>query len=311
MKYYFVTALLDFDVREKILSPIDLSDGLYLTNDSSLIGKHLLPEQALSIGTLEMNCLLNGNPVLFMEKDVPTKKAAQDETVNFLRASLGFLAALWMEKDNSVNFELGFSFSKENGHIHSNSLSYHFWSHQGDKKKTKIGLMELASIARTCREYFGVLTVDNEPEFTYQRRELGRINNSVIFLQQARSTPDLAIKISNYCSFFECLLSSNNVELAHQMSERAAFLLVSDPEKRLEHYGMSKSAYSIRSKVVHGDSFSEAQLKRVRDLSVHCDQLARDLMRKIMSDDQYRDALLNRDSQVLDTYMLNRIFGVQ
>jgi hypothetical protein len=311
MKYAFMAGLLDFDIEGVIKDPIKVSDGILLTNNAKHLRKYINLGQIPAIGTLEMNYILGGNPVLFMVKDVKSADEAREEAVNFMRGALAFLTAIWVETDNSVNFELGFAISQTNGHVHSNSLANHFWTCTGEKGLLVLRQEEVTEIAKSSFDYYGAIRTADEPDYTFQRKELGRINMASSFLLQARGTPDLGIKIANYCSFFEAMLSSNNVELSHQMAERAAFYLCETPEDRLCHYKNSKRGYSVRSKVVHGDAVSKGQLKEIKDIAVHCDNVARDLFKKITSDDDYRKVLQSGKNEELDSFMLHKVFGIE
>ncbi len=106
------------------------------------------------------------------------------------------------------------------------------------------------------------------------------------------------------------MLSSNTTELSHQMAERAAFYLRDDPQERLDHYQKSKLAYGIRSAIVHGDSVSKRQLKDIKETAKHCDAVARELTNKMMTDEEYYSVLTSSDSQHLDAFMKNKIFGI-
>jgi hypothetical protein len=311
MKYAFIAGLLDFDIEGTVNEPIKVSDGILLTNNSKHLRKYINPGQDPVIGALEMNCILGGNPVLFMIKDVKNIDEARKETVDFMRGALAFLTALWVETDNSVNFELGFAISQSDGHVHSNSLANHFWTCTGEKGVLVITQPELIEIAKSSYEYFGAIKTADELDHTFQRKELGRVNMAGSFLVQARGTPDLGLKVANYCSYFEAMLSSNNVELSHQMAERAAFYLCESARDRLDHYKRSKRGYNVRSKVVHGDAVSKGQLKEIRDIAIHCDNVARDLFKKLMSDDEYQKVLNSGKNEELDSFMLNKIFGIE
>ncbi len=54
-------------------------------------------------------------------------------------------------------------------------------------------------------------------------------------------------------------MSASSAELSHQLAERAAFLLKS--LGALRAFKATKKAYSVRSKIVHGDTLSNKQLE--------------------------------------------------
>lgn len=311
MKYAFLTGLIDFDIQGVIKNPLKVSDGILLTNNPSHIQPYVQMNHIGPIGSLELECLLGGKPVLFQEKDLSTKDEARNKTVDFMRGCQAFLSTLWSYQDNGVNFELAFAISQNDNHIHSNSLNHFFYTATRERRIFSVEEATLKKIVESKRDYVGGLKVENEPIYTYQRKESGRPNIGGTFLLQARSSHDLGVKIANYCSFFESMLSSNNVELAHQMAERAAFYLCETPQERLEHYRKSKRAYGIRSKIVHGDSVSKSQLKDIQDIAIHCDNVARELFNRVIEDKAYYDVLKSANSQDLDQFMMDKIFGIE
>jgi len=311
MKYAFITGLLDFEIKGIIEEPIVVSDGIFLTNNPKHVKKYIKPSQASAIGMLELNYIVGGNPVLFLEKEIEHAQETHEEVVNFMRGALAFLTALWVRIDNNVNFELGFAVSQEGEHVHSNSLTDHFWTCTGEKNILVLDQSELTDIAKGSYDYYGAVKTSDELGYTLQRKEMGRINMAINFLTQARGTSDLGMKVANFCSFFEAMLSSNNVELSHQMAERAAFYLCKSPNARLEHYKKSKRAYGVRSKVIHGDAVSKGQLNDIRETATHCDGVARDLFKNMIEDNEYRQVLRSGKNEDLDGFMLNKVFGIE
>lgn len=310
MSYLYVTAVLGMMITEKIKTPIKIGNDLYLTNDSSHFAKHIRPEQYLSIGTLEGGYLFNGKPVIYSQ--MPTKNIDESHVhiVNFMRDCLAFLHSLWISEDNSVNVELGFAVSGKTGHVHSNSLAYHYWTCEGKKKEFSISPSHLMQLYDEFGSKFGGMAVSSEPNYTMQSREIDRINIGVNFLQQARSTPDLGFKIASYCSFFESVLSTTNVELSHQMAERAAFYLRVKPAERLELYKDLKQAYSVRSKVVHGDFISKKDMSKLGEIAKKCDSTARELLVAYLQDEEFSSAINESSNEPLDKFFLYKIFGL-
>ncbi|PKH04524.1 hypothetical protein CXF72_00460 [Psychromonas sp. MB-3u-54] len=145
---------------------------------------------------------------------------------------------------------------------------------------------------------------------SFCQKQMNRLNVATSFLQQARSSSDIGVKIANYCSYFEALMSTNSAELTHQLAERAAFLLRNQPEDRYEHFKQTKKAYAVRSKVVHGDVLSKNQLQSIEEVSNHCDQVARELLIKALSDTDFLAALEAKDHSILDKFLIEKVFGI-
>lgn len=309
MSYLYVSALLGFNIEDEMDEPLLVGNGNYVTNNRKHFISKIKPEQALSIGSLETNYLFNGNPVIYSVRNTNSIEQSHDHIINFMRDCLAFIHTLWLGGDNSVNVMLGFAISSCGGHVHSNSISYHYWTCKGKKEDLRLKLSELKAITEKYKDDFAGMSVEIEPQHTMQRKEVDRVNVAINFLQQARSARDMGLKIANYCSFFESLLSSTTVELSHQMAERSAFYLEETPDRRLQHYRDSKKAYSIRSKVVHGDTISKGNLADILSIGEHCDNMARNLINKYLNDSSFQDALTS-GSQKLDEFFINKIFGV-
>ncbi len=310
MNYIFITALLDLKIKGVLSNPVKITENTFLTNNSNHIEKFLKQNARISIGSIETGLLLNGSPVIFRELDVDGVPESHIELQDFFRDALAFLTALWMFKDNSVNFELGFAISQKKLHIHSNSMAFHYWTKTGEKDPMLIDQDLLGDVASKCFNNFRGIKTKDEPVSVYQQKSTSRLNVAVSLLQQARSTSDLGVKIANYCSFFESILSTSSSELSHQMAERAAFFLRNKPTERLAHYKRSKRAYAVRSKIVHGDKISNGQLKDILDIADHCDEMARELLSLSLDNKEFNDALKSNSNDDLDNLMLNKIFGI-
>lgn len=301
---------MDLQIKGIMKSPLEIKADTYITNSPTQIKRFLKQHDLMAIGSIEANWLLNGSPVIYRVSDVIKVELAHEEIVNLLRDAQAFLISLWLLQDNSANTELGFAVCQSKTHVHSNSLIYNYTANSGERTTTEIDHVRLNEIAGICRESFAGIRTENELKLTAFQRESGRITISMRFLQQARSSKDLGEKIANYCSYFEALLSSNSIELSHQLSERAAFLLRTSPEARYEHFKKTKRAYAIRSKVVHGDIVSKKQIPDLKDIASHCDQAARELLMSILKSEELKSLFNRNDSNALDEFMLRRVFGL-
>lgn len=310
MKFAFITGLVDLQIKGVMKLPVAIKTDTYITNNPDQIKKFLKPHDLLAIGSIEANWLLNGSPVIYRVGDVEKVEAAHEEIVNLLRDAQAFLTSLWLLQDNSANTELGFAVCQSKIHVHSNSLIYTYTANSGEGAITQIDHARLNEIAEICSQNFTGIRTEDELELTVFQRESGRLNIAMRLLQQARSSRDLGEKIANYCSYFEALLSSNSIELSHQLSERAAFLLRTPPEERYEHFRKTKRAYAIRSKVVHGDIVSRKLVPDLKDIAGHCDQAARELLMTILRSNELKTLYSRNDNDALDDFMLRRIFGI-
>lgn len=311
MKHLYLTALIDFDISERLSTPLEIKTGLFLTNNSDHLASFLSTEHMLSVGHLEATLLTNGSPVLYKTDDVRRPEDAHVEVINFLREAQGFLMATWLREDNSVNCELAFALGLDINHVHSNALAFHYTHHSGSRTRLSATRDELSEIAEFHRKSFQGLREQDRPSHTTFRRAIPRVDRGILFLQQARSSVDLGQKIANYCSFFEAVLSTSSAELSHQLAERAAFFLFDDPVKRLQVFREIKKAYGVRSKIVHGDVLSDSAIAGLVEVARTCDDISRALMLKIVQNSGIEKLLNQGSNDALDTHMQELIFGLK
>ena len=107
-----------------------------------------------------------------------------------------------------------------------------------------------------------------------------------------------------YCSSLEVLFSTDASEMTHKIAERvAAFLAESAPE-RLSTFHAIKKAYSIRSKVLHGDVIYEKLLAELPAACVELDQLLRRVALKQLSHEAVA-VIFEAKKEFLEEYLLS------
>lgn len=309
MRYIYITALIDFHISEKLKEPLEIKEGLFITNNSAHTTAHISTSSILAVGSLEARLLTGSTPVIYKLDEQTNREAVHTEMVNFLREVQAFLTATWLIKDNSANCELGFAICSDQHHVHSNALALQYSDHSGNRKTLSVDLGLLTEICALHRENFGGIREQDTPAHTSFRKSVWRLSRAMRFLQQARSADDIGLKIANYCSFFEATLSTTSSELSHQLSERVAFFLRSSPDERLALFRCIKRAYNVRSKIVHGDILPQGTIDALVDISGSCDEAARQVTRNIMVNKELKK-VFDATNDVLDSYMLNLIFGV-
>jgi hypothetical protein len=118
-------------------------------------------------------------------------------------------------------------------------------------------------------------TAPHEEESAY------RFTRAFYFVEAARASHDLAVKIANYCTAFEGLFALETGELTHRLGERLARFLGTDLASRKEIYAAIKRAYEVRSRTVHG-ARPDARREALTAIAQSCDDLLRRSMRKII-----------------------------
>lgn len=309
MNFLYIVGLTDLQIKTTIQKPIRITNNTFITNNTAFI-KSLIPDKQISfLGLLEYNFLTDGRPVIFKTENAINEEASHLELINFLRDAHALLISLWMTRDSSTNCDTGFVIGLDNDSIHTNTLTFHYSFADGNNRLTDITEVELDRMCSNAEKYFRGLKEHNSPSQTILTKPTGRVNISSYHLQMARAAGDLAMKVATYCSFFESLFSTNTTELSHQLSERIAFSLTDIPNERLEIFIETKKAYSIRSKIVHGDSIQEKDLKRLVETAVNCDEIARRLYTKVITcPEAYK--LFESSNETIDNHMRNLIFGV-
>lgn len=310
MKATFIARLHDLKVTESLGYGDKLFDTLKITNDRSRI-EGMIPESLKpSIGHMEFKYLCDGAPVVYSEEEIPEGISSGQYLVSRLYDIQLFLMTSWVYRDNSINFELGFLFYESDGNIFvdSNSIAHHYTKSDGKHQELVLSRDELREIRRMHR---GSVT-SSEPRYELPTSSLTakfpRYARANYFINAARGALDIAIKVANYCAAFETLFSHSQNELSHQMAERIAFYLFTSPEDRLKNYRRIKSAYGLRSKVVHGSTISEGKLAEAVDISRYCDDIARMIFARIYSEGADR-TVFALSGEEFEEEMLSMIFG--
>ncbi len=313
MKARFLTAL----QKSKILGDLGrgdrIDDNTFITNNKNVI-KDMLPcEFVLMIGSMEAKSLYSAEVAIYSNEEIPDNADPNKFLINKVRLVNTFLSTIWVFKDNSINIETSFLFYGEPDfkRVDSNFIGLQFTSAAGNQRSITINRDELKKI----REFFRsrVSLAEYSAEIVTQltkgaTKGAPRISVAFYHAQSARMSNDIAIKVANYCSALEALFATSHAELAHQLSERVAFFLEDDPEKRLTTYRNVKNAYTIRSKIVHGAVIKDSKVEDLVKVSRMTDNLLRECLSKIYGDEKLW-SLFSGSNEALDEYMLGKIVG--
>jgi hypothetical protein len=290
-------------------------DDLLITNDPQ-VAAELLPLEAREvIGKLETEWLLEAETIVYGHLPWRREEDTNDARVRLLVDQLGhtrmLLKALWLIRDNCANTELGFLITPPSGRgrfgVTSNSLSLYFTKCDAESKiRTTFSREELREarlfVTETVVKGFAP---DLKTEHEWVNRS-PRLWRAMFFVEAARITKDLSVKIANYCTAFECLFATDTSELTHRLGERLARFLGADLPERKEIYRRVKHAYEVRSKAVHGAP-SRVRYDALVAISVSCDDLLRKAMRKILANEELHGLFASGDSDqtVVNEYFLD------
>ena len=130
------------------------------------------------------------------------------------------------------------------------------------------------------------------------------LSRASFFLDSARDCSDLSVKVAHYTTCLEVLFSTDSSEISHKLAERVALFLGDTFEERKRLFDRVKKLYSVRSKVVHGDVFSEKKTKSVGAISQDADDLLRRVLRRILVSDElcelFEGTLESREEHFID-----------
>lgn len=325
-KCRFIIGLRLLKIGEPLGKGDQIQDDFLITNDKAVARNFMGMDFSAMLGRLEGNALLGAGAVIYCEGSIQ-EEFKDEASINLLTRLLAkiewFQSALWMMKDNAINFELGYlEVRSPNGdyRVHSNFLGKVVAMADGIKKEVEFSRSELKLARKFFQESLLPLSVvDNEKAGKVKKTEweqnyvmasdptVPRLGRAFHFIAMARSCFDLGLKVAMYCSMYETLFSTDAAEVTHKICHRIAIFLENETNNRRDVFSSFKKIYGIRSKVVHGDEI-RAELDKIQSISVDADEIARRIMRKIFSKPELMEQFHANKSD-LDEYFLNESFG--
>ena len=309
MKARFITALLHISLEEDLGRGDKLDEVTFVTNNQDAIRSLLDREIVHQIGALEADAILKAGAVVYSTEELPDGADGQARLARRLAEVQTFENVLWLVRDNCVNNELGFLVCYDGSRVgvHSNFLSPVFTLANGKTERTAFSREELRWARHFVRDR--ILRIEDSLEPTTRLSgSVDRTARAMYHVQAARAIGDLGIKIASYCSALESLFATSQAELSHQLAERVASFLGVGPSDRLAKYKALKAAYSIRSRIVHGDVLKAGHRETLPGLSSECDGLVRGSLRKLFEDEEIRNRFRG-SAEELDAFMISLLFG--
>lgn len=325
-KYRYLVGLTQIDIQEPLGKGDQIADEFRITNDKAVVQKFLTHNLMEALGGLEVMALLNADALVYEESTTEENLDATTtlaELTWMLERTGVFTTALWMVKDNAVNFELGFMEvwpALGQYQAFSNFLAMTVRKADGSKDKVRFSRSELREARQLFTGLLQLMSHDTPQEIQTQVKlpagqqpilaahaKVPRLRRALYFLESARSFRDMGMKIAMYCSLFETLFSTDAAEITHKIAHRIAVFLEQETAKRCELYTRIKKAYGIRSKVVHGDEIKK-DTKAIQAISVDVDEIARRIFLKLGSSEELYDQFHVSKSE-MDDYFLKESFG--
>jgi hypothetical protein len=215
-----------------------------------------------------------------------------------------------MLKDNCVNNELGF-LSYQTNEVPTASSNFiaiiNSTAHGKTRPETTITKSELKKVIHFFRSNVKIGNVYDLPT-TQLIKGHNRVSRAFYITQTARAQSDIALKVSNYCTALESLFATSSNELTHKLSERVAFFLEDDGPSRILTYNLMKKAYTVRSKVVHGDVIKNSFLEELKQVSQTCDELLRRSLTYLIENETL-NKLFGSSNKDIDDFFINLILG--
>jgi hypothetical protein len=315
-KTLFITNVEHLKISVNLGRGEKLTDRIFITNDRPFIENLLTPFFHTVAGDLEAHFLKNAGAVAYSIEE--SQPLPNDEAANaFLLERLGdvriFMQMLWLVKDNSVNVDLAYlehpykSSKTTRANLTRNSFSRVFSTAHGEVLTTEFSREELRRARHIRRD--SKWTLEMRPQVAAEER-FTRFDRALYFLQAARVSSDLGVKIANYCICFETLFSTDSQELSHKLGERIACFLEKDLSGRITIFQTIKKAYAIRSRVVHGGKGSSKLAEQLKEVSVSCNNIVRRLLLRILEEPSLEKYFrLPASDKEVEEYFISLVLG--
>lgn len=314
----FFTTFRFLEISQPIFTPLQLMPGIFISNQFKLKKQFLDENSEYVMGKIEMDHYQQSPNIIFGTFDKEYMAENNLDTEKFLYVIIAWLNLLlrdlWLIKDHCIECDSAYLIvpkNKREAECSKNYLTILPSLADGSKnKKIKLTYDELVSWIKVHDLVGNYLAKTNSTTINFLLdKNVHRTGRAMQFILTARSSENLAFRISHYCSAFESLFSNDTSELSHKLSERAAFFLSAYGFNRREIFKKLKEAYAVRSKLTHGGNLTQKQIDDLPKISLNCDNYLRAIMNIIYSDGKLRDIFdLKRDS--IEIYFEEIIFGL-
>lgn len=301
MKYFEI----DLNNRSK-----EVMHKFRLTKKESLFNEHFSSDMMFNsiVGSNSIKNIKN-NPFVFYVGDeerlkrtfnVENQKELLYSSINMF---VPFLFCLWLVKDNSVNVDSINLYYPDRNNIpeedywYSNTLSYVLYSNSsGLHETTLFSELEIDEALKYFNLYFYSNDIQYKKLDTYY--VLSRRERAEHFIMLARGTSLMPLKITFYVAHLESLLTTDNTEVSHKVTERAVKIIGGDLDNKLKNFKLIKDCYSVRSNYMHGQQNSKMkknEREQLTTLSNEIDSLIRGLYLELLKNSQifeYNDSQL-------------------
>jgi hypothetical protein len=295
----FIQPTRGLKIHENLGSGISFSPQFYLTNDRSTIKKLIDRSLAVGMGMHFMEDVLKADAVIYREDNLSCPEFDHDQfgVSDFVHYGMEFLLSLWMVNDHAI--DLLPAVLKISPPDQDSTHQIHWFGQinfdaMGNSQPVEFSLEEIRIACEYNQGWVQKLTRESNQDAasllarqaqTNFQPKSSRLFRFLCLLDRARTVPDLGVRLGLFCSAMECIFSSGKTEITHRVSERAAFFLESEKEKRKRVYENVTDAYGIRSSELHGSQIEEK--KKLQNLPMLCkqtDEILRQTFKKVILD---------------------------
>lgn len=292
------------------------ADLYYLTTDPTRIREVISPF-AGALGNVETSYLAGGAAKALIYRSSKQEVDEANIAGSLNRLLIEDMVALnklqynlWVVKDNAAHFDRGWIAAAENlmmPIINNNTWGTRTSCADGSFEAVHFDIEELRN-ARLISNG-PLLHMGSGQTSTMLTSESLRYSRLSYFVGAGRSTSDVAMKIAQYCSGMEALVSTAQTELSHQVSERVSAVLEPPGEKRIALFKQVKEAYGFRSKAVHGATLKPKDAERLEECARRVDQVCRDLVLAYFDSENGFRAAIEKSEQATTEFFINRVLG--
>jgi hypothetical protein len=312
----YVTSFRNLKITEPITGSLELLPGVNICNDPAVAKKWLTPEFGHAVGAIEMAHLESAPNLVFGEfegdqfQDLPPEGVL----ITVLAWINGLFESAWLIRDHAMaceaaflRVEMTFGTSWTSNFLAirpSFSDGYSF-----KEKDIEMSAEDLKKWSQVDDLVWGYLHQTGSSAFQFMMEKgYARSGRAMQFVAAARRAQNIAFRIANYCSAFETLFTTESTELAHKLSERVAFFLGNRGQNRRTVFTTIKSAYGVRSKLVHGDTLKPNQIEGLSELSTRCDTYLHTILREIFSSEDLKK-VFDSHSESIEAYFTQLVLG--
>ena len=312
----YVTCFRNLKLTNQISGHLELLPRVNITNDPAVREKWLTPEFTRVVGVIEASHLQSESNLVFGEFDADEMKDLSSDCILLVILSWieGLFESAWVIKEHAMTCDAAFLWVETNSEVSwsSNFLATRPSFSNGysiKERNIEMSIKDLEEWSRMDDLINGYLCEKESLSLRFMMEKgYSRSGRALRFVAAARGALNLAFKIANYCSALETLFTTESTELAHKLLERVAFFLGERGYNRRVVFTTVKSAYGVRSKLVHGDTLKPAQIEGLPMLSSQCDVYLREILREIFSSENLKN-LFDSHSEAIEEHFAGLILG--